>query len=182
MQQKAYNLHMPIMPAWALALNYGFHLLATVLWIGGLATLTLVTWPGLLSAAGDDEISANHAADAIERRFRPVANISLVVLLVTGMLQMGGDPHYQGFLQIADLWSVGLLVKHIIYGGMLLVTAILQLGVQPALSQAQLLARRGSPDGAEQERVLRSRLMWLTRLNLVLGLLVLVLTAVITAL
>ncbi len=173
---------MLIMPTWALALNYGFHLVATVLWIGGVATLTLVAWPGLLSAAGDDEGATNRIADEIERRFRPVANLSLVVLLVTGMLQMGGDPHYQGFLQIADLWSVGLLAKHVIYGCMLLVTAILQLGVQPALSQARLLARRGSPEGVERERLLRSRLMRLTRLNLVLGLLVLLLTAVRSAL
>jgi|RhiMetdeSRZDD1v2_1073273.scaffolds.fasta_scaffold27967_5 uncharacterized membrane protein len=161
------------MPIWVLALSYWLHLLATVVWIGGLAMLILIAWPGI-------ETTFRDALDIVERRFRPWANISLAVLLVTGLIQMGGDQHYTGFLVFNSVWALGLLAKHIIIGGMIVITLILQLNVHPALDRARLLAGRASAsdEGAAARRNLRR----LTAINLALGILVLLLTAVITAL
>jgi uncharacterized membrane protein len=160
------------MPVLILALNYWLHLLATVVWIGGLAMLTLGAWPG---------IDANFAGavDALEKRFRPWANVSLALLFVTGLIQMSGDHHYDGFLIIDNAWSIGLLVKHIFIGFMIAVALIMQMSVYPALERARLRASKG--DAAEDVR-LRRRLRRLTALNLALGILVLLITAVITAL
>jgi uncharacterized membrane protein len=34
-------------PFWALSLSYWLHLLATVVWLGGLSLMTLVAWPAV---------------------------------------------------------------------------------------------------------------------------------------
>jgi uncharacterized membrane protein len=160
------------MPVLILALNYWLHLLATVVWIGGLAMLTLIAWPGI------DRNFAG-AVDALEKRFRPWANVSLAVLLVTGLIQMSGDDHYEGFLIVDNVWSVGLLLKHVLIGLMIVVAMIMQMSVYPALERARLLASRGD---ATEDMMARRRLRRLTTINLALGILVLLITAVITAL
>lgn len=169
------------MPTAVLALNYWLHLIATVIWLGGLATLVLVAWPGMGQALADYPAVGN-VFDALERRFRPLANVSLVVLLVTGILQMGGDPHYEGFLQIESPWSVSLLAKHVVILAMIGVSAALQWNVRPALERARFEAQHRTRPGGEVEAGLRRRMRRLTAANLLLGLLVLLITAVLTAL
>lgn len=169
------------MPTIILALNYWLHLLASVIWLGGLAMLTLVAWPEMRGRLTDGSTAQEELIVGIERRFRPLANISLIVLLVTGMLQMGGDPHYEGFLAITNTWSATLLAKHCIIVGMLAITAVLQWGVHPALDRARLAAQRSEAQKTEAQHQ-HNRLRVLTAVNLGLGLLVLVLTAYMTAL
>jgi uncharacterized membrane protein len=162
------------MPVPALILSYWLHLLATVVWLGGLAMLVLAAWP----VATSDDVAGVPTLDALERRFRPWANISLAVLIVTGTIQMGGDSHYEGFLVINTPWSLGLFAKHIMIGAMIAVSAALQWGIHPALERARLLAGRDTV----KEATLRHRVRLLTMVNLGLGVLVLVFTALITAL
>jgi len=169
------------MPTLVLALNYWLHLLSTVVWLGGLAMLTLVAWPEMRSRLTNGSADHEELIVGIEKRFRPLANVSLIVLLVTGMLQMGGDPHYEGFLAISNTWSVALLTKHLVVLVMLAVTAVLQWGVQPALDRARLTAQRSEQQRSEAQRQ-HDRLRRLGAINLGLGLLVLVLTAYLTAL
>jgi uncharacterized membrane protein len=162
------------MPTLLLALNYWLHLLATVVWLGGLAMLVAVAWPGA-RRAGD-------ALDDMERRFRPLANVSLLVLLVTGMIQMGGDPHYEGWFAVRNAWSATLLAKHLIVLVMIGLSLLLQFGAAPALARAHLLAERGVSGGESEHAAARRRLRRLTAANLALGVLVLMLTAYMTAL
>ena len=166
------------MPVFVLTLTYWLHLLATITWLGGLAMLILVARPG----ADSTEPAHRAVFESLERRFRPFANVSLIVLLVTGMIQMGGDPHYEGFLKIGNTWSLGLLLKHLVFAAMIAISAVVQWGVRPALERASLLARHGGESDQAMEAILRRRLMRLTALNLTLGILVLLLTALITAL
>ena len=169
------------MPVFALALNYWLHLLATVTWLGGLVMLVLVAWPEIRHSVTVDSSKKEALLASIEKRFRTLSNISLVVLLVTGMIQMDGDAHYEGFLIITNAWSISLLAKHIVVLLMLAVAAVLQWGVQPALDRARLASRRAEQSHSEAQRQHR-RLRNLTILNLALGLLVLVFTAYMTAL
>jgi uncharacterized membrane protein len=164
------------MPVWVLALNYWLHLLATIAWLGGTLILTFVTWPGLAGAAVDGPLQGE-LVRAFERRFRPLANLSLAVLLVTGTIQMSDDPHYEGFLQFANSWSLLLLVKHIVFLLMIGISLMMQWGVKPALDRAALRVR----EGGQAQTTLHRRLRRLTALNLIFGVLVLLLTAFITA-
>ncbi len=163
-----------------LAISYFFHLLATIVWIGGLALLVLVVWPAAARTLGDDPRWPELLAE-LRRRFTPLANLSLVVLIVTGLFQTGGDPNYNGLLVFDNAWSRAILLKHIAIAGMILVGALLQFGVVPAQEQLAILRARGKADPAEAARLLR-RERWLNALNLALGTLVLAFTAVATAL
>ena len=40
------------MPTWVLALSFWLHMVATVVWIGGLALMALVVWPGACAVLG----------------------------------------------------------------------------------------------------------------------------------
>jgi uncharacterized membrane protein len=158
------------MPVWILALSYWLHLLATVTWIGGL--LILVVMDRVVGDQGETR-------DRLEKDFRPLVNISLIILLFTGFLQMDENAYYEGVLVISNRWSVALLLKHIVYAAMVIVSVVMQWGVQPALTRARLISQR---DGdAAREVQLRRQMKWLASVNLVLGLVVLLLTAFMTA-
>ncbi len=167
------------MSPWTLGISYFCHLIATVVWIGGLALLVLVVWPSARRVLGDDPKLALLLAD-LRRRFTPLANLSLVVLVVTGMIQMSGDPNYDGLLVFDNAWSRAILLKHLAILGMVIVGAVLQWGLLPAQERAALLRSRGkdAPDLEHLDR--RERL--LSMVNLILGGLVLAFTALATAL
>jgi len=166
---------------WVLAFSYFLHAIATVTWIGGLALLVIVVWPAarerLAAQTPDGALLAFF--DQLRRRFTPLSNLSLIVLLGTGLVQMELNPHYAGLLQITDDWGRAILGKHIVIIAMIVISAIMQWRVAPALERATLLARRSQANG---ERValeqLQHRERQLAALNLILGVLVLFLTAV----
>jgi putative copper export protein len=86
---------------------------------------------------------------------------------------MSGSPHYTGLLQIGNTWSAAILAKHLVIGLMVLAAAAQTWLLQPELERALL---RPEPTGASQHSAQRYR--QLTSVNLVLGLVVLALTAV----
>jgi uncharacterized membrane protein len=155
-------------------------LVATVVWIGGLVTLTVFVWPETR------RVLANNPAlygflTRLRKRFFPLTNFSLVVLTLTGFIQMSGDPHYDGLLQFTSDWARVLLLKHVAIIGMVICGLALQFWVTPALERASLLLEHGKGDTATWER-LRGREVRLTWLNVILGVVVLGFTAWITAL
>lgn len=164
-----------------LAISYFFHLVATIVWIGGLALLVLVVWPVAGRTLADDPARQAAFFGALRKRFDPLANLSLVVLMVTGLFQTSGDPNYGGLLVFDNDWSRAILLKHVAIVGMVIVGVILQLGIAPALERMALLRAAGQEDPAETARLAR-REQRLNAINFVLGLLVLAFTAVATAL
>ncbi len=163
-----------------LALSYFFHLIATIIWVGGLATLTLLVVPEARRV-----LAGNPALDRffgrLRTRFLPLTHFSLVVLIVTGLIQMTADSNYRGVLQFTNTWTRVILLKHVAVAGMLICGLILQFGVMPGLERARLLAERGKGDAVGHER-LRRRERRLTWINLALGILVLAFTAWATSL
>jgi uncharacterized membrane protein len=164
------------MDFWILALSYWIHLMATIVWLGGLALLALVALPALRQGS----LATNQWA-ALQRRFTPWVNASLVLLLVTGFVQMTNDDNYEGFLQLRTLWAQAILVKHVAVGAMIVVGAYIQWRVHPAMERLVTLAeKRPQLAEEEQEQLLRQerRLLWL---NLGCAVAVLFFTAVATA-
>jgi uncharacterized membrane protein len=166
------------MPHYVLALNYWLHLLATVVWIGGLVFMALIVSPGLTRHLGDDARHTDVLGE-LRRRFKPLANLGLATLLVTGVLQMAADTNYDGFLQLSNAWARAMLLKHIAVGGMVIVGAYMQWSLGPAIERARLLASRHS--GEAQLPTLHIRERRLSRLNVTLSILVLLFTALATA-
>ena len=107
------------MTNWVLALSFWLHMLATIVWVGGLALMALVVWPGARAVLGPGPQLAE-LLRRLQRRFNPWAWGSLAVLTVTGLTQMAANENYDGMLQVSNPWALAILVKHIAVGGMVL--------------------------------------------------------------
>ncbi|MCU0498497.1 MAG: CopD family protein [Anaerolineae bacterium] len=124
---------------------------------------------------------ANHPElDALLIRLRqrlvPWNNLALVVLLVTGMLQMSADPNYSGLMQFENEWSRVILFKHLALIGLVIAGAILQFRVFPALDRVYWLRQRDKHDPAEWERLRAAETRW-TGVSVALGVVILALSA-----
>jgi uncharacterized membrane protein len=157
-----------------LTLAYWLHLIATILWVGGLALIALVVWPVARAALGDGPALAGLML-RLQQRFAPLSWLSLAVLVVTGLIQMSASDNYDGLLQISNPWSAAMLAKHLAIGGMVGLGVAQQWLVLPELGRLAVLRAHGreTPKAAALQR----REVLLTRLSLALGVIVLGLTA-----
>lgn len=163
-------------PLWALALSYWVHLLATVLWIGGIVSMAIVAWPAVRRRILDADQWVS-----LQKRFTPWANGSLILLWVTGFLQMTADPNYEGFLVVDTLWAQAILLKHIAVAGMMIFGFYIQWRIYPALSRLALLEKKQPKMASAEREKLTRRELRLLRVNLVCAVAVLMFTAVATA-
>jgi uncharacterized membrane protein len=160
-------------PFWALSIAYWLHMLATTVWVGGIATLVMITIPTARS-----QLSSQHYADlmgGLSARITPIAWLCLGVLLATGMFQMSANPNYEGVLEISNSWAKAILVKHVLFVLVIIVSAYLTWVLLPAQNRLALLRAKGK-DTPEVEQ-LNNREKWLRAINLILAVLILGLTA-----
>jgi uncharacterized membrane protein len=161
-------------PTWALSIAYWLHMLATVLWIGGLAALSLIVLPAARKVL--DPSTYSNLLISLQKSLDTLGWFSVIVMLASGMLQMSSNPNYEGFLAVQGTWASSILVKHVLFGGMVMVSGYITWGLLPALRRAALLQARDK-DSDELQK-LQKREVFLLRLNLVLGVFVLLLTAI----
>jgi uncharacterized membrane protein len=161
-------------PVWALTLAFWVHMLATVIWIGGLVLLALVIIPvGRRTLSPDDYLNF---ISQIQRILDPVAWFALVVLVATGLIQMSANPNYEGFLAIDNRWSLAILIKHLIFVATIVVSAIMTWKVLPSLRRAAMRQAKGLPED-KNESYQRQELVLLW-INLGLSVVILALTAI----
>jgi putative copper export protein len=145
--------------------------------------LSIVVVPGARRALGADQ-SVKSPAGALlielERRFTPLANLSLVALIATGMIQMSGDPNYGGFLKFDNTWARAMLFKHLAVIAMALIAGYVALALEPERHRLETLAAAKRPDEQAHAALIRRRVR-LARLNLGCGVLTLLFTAIATA-
>ena len=160
-------------PYWALSLAYWLHMLATVAWVGALVALVILVLPAAKKTL-EPAAYANFLGQ-LQRRLDPLAWLSLAILLATGLFQMSANPNYTGFLSISNRWAVAMLLKHLLFIVMIGISAYLTWGILPALRRIALRQAKGlDAQSAEQ---LQNRERFILRMNLVLGILILALTA-----
>ena len=133
------------------------HLIAAVTWIGGLALLVLGMRP-TLKIAISDETERDRVAAALHARFWKLAIVSSAVLLVSGFMMMTADEHFEGFGVYLSSWSRLLVAKHVLFVAMIVVLAAM---------------KKSRPAKAERD---------LIDVSLMLGLAVLAVTGLLTAL
>ena len=163
-----------LVPSWALSLSYWLHMLATVAWIGGLAAVSLLTLP-MIAKLKDPEEQLSQLYNT-QKKLDPLGWFSLILLTGTGLLQMSASDQYEGFLAITNTWAQSILFKHIVFFGMVVVSAYLTWSALPELSRAVLAMARGKGD-ASKIPAIQKKHRFLLRLNLILGIVVLAFTA-----
>lgn len=168
-------MHDTAVPPLVLAILYWLHMLATVVWVGGLAAVSLFVLPAARKTLDRAVYSAFLAQ--LQARLQRVGWFSLVVLVLTGMFQMSASPFYKGFLAITNTWATAILIKHIVIGIMVLVSMYVTFVLMPSMQRSALLRAVGRPTDAVSDQRIEQREIWMLRLNLGLSVLVLLLTA-----
>jgi uncharacterized membrane protein len=162
-------------PNWALTIAYWLHMLATLIWIGGLTTLAVLVIPSAQRSL--DNIAYASLLNDIQRRLDPLAWFSLIVLISSGLIQMSANPNYEGFLSVSNRWATAILIKHILFFVMIVVSAYLSWGLLPKMRRTAMRLAQGKEHTPESMSLQRqsNRLL---RFNLLLAVLVLALTAI----
>ena len=88
---------------------------------------------------------------------------------------MSANPNYEGLLNISNRWAAWMLLKHGLFIGMIGISAYLTWGILPALRRIAMRQAKGLD--AQDAAQLQKRETLLLRINLVLGVLILGLTA-----
>ena len=160
-------------PAWALALTFWLHLLATVTWVGSLAGVSFLVLPAMQRSLNPETQLV--FIEAMQKRLEPIAWFCMSLLLVTGLFQMSVNPHYDGFLSTSTQWSLAILAKHLLGIIMVVVSAIQTWEVIPAIRRAILKSKKSKNN--EELDSLRRREILLLRMNFGLSILILLATA-----
>lgn len=175
-------------PIWALSFSYAFHMLATITWVGSLAVMQALLLP--LFSRILDRRARFYSFFLTQRRLEAPTWFSVLILMGTGLFQMSAHPQYNGFLTINNLWSFAILVKHLFIVIMVAINAYQSWVLLPtanrllykkkaALHDFPALGKTTFLDALPEtwfELVRGShRLM---RINLILGALVLLMTAI----
>lgn len=137
-------------------LGNAVHLVAAVVWIGGLAVIVLAFRPSI-SRALPDEAARDAVQAPLQRRFFVLSVVSAALLLATGFMMMTSNRNFEGFGSYEGSWSKFLVVKHVLFVAMV--------GVL-------VLQRRARPAKVERD---------LVDVSLMLGIAVLVVTGLLTA-
>jgi uncharacterized membrane protein len=165
-----------VVPFWVLVIAKWPHLISTVIWLGGISMMAVIAWPAVRRHIMDSD-----QWTALQRRFTPWANASLVILWITGFLQMTGDSNYDGFLALGSLWAQAILIKHIAVLGMMVFGFYIQWRLHPALGRLTILAQKRPQEAKQEQDALAHQEIRLLRINLFCAIAVLFFTAVATA-
>lgn len=161
------------MPQWLLLLAFWLHMMATVIWLGYLAAITLWVMPALQSSLSDDNyfrwISKSN------KRLGIISWISISILIVSGLIQMSANESYDGLLLLNNNWAITILIKHIVFFGMVFFSAYISWKIHPRLERIALLKINGAQDTAEE--IVMKSLRRIMLINLLLGVATLALTA-----
>jgi uncharacterized membrane protein len=162
-------------PNWVLTLSYWLHMIATVVWIGGLAALTLFVSPAAKRTLQSQPYTV--LLDKIQNRLHSIGWFCLAVLVVTGMFQLSSSPSYKGFLVVQNQWAWAILLKHLVIGLMVAISAYLSWGLSPELTRLALLQSKGALKNNSLLERLQNRQIIFMRINLAIGVVILALTA-----
>jgi len=111
-----------------LAVSYWLHLIATVIWIGGITFILFIALPTAKQVLGAD---AGKLMGEISKRFTPLANYSIIFIIVTGLA-----------LTSANKWTWVLIVKHVLVLGMVAVHFYRGLILAPKIARAEAVSQK----------------------------------------
>lgn len=144
-----------------LAASHWAHLIAAVIWIGGIIFILFIALP---SAKQILESDAGKLMGEISKRFTPIANYSIIFLLVTGIILTALNKQLSEIESVRNNWTLFLIMKHVLILGMIIVHFYRGLILAPKIAGTV---------SAEQKASLQRLSLNLVKVNFCLGLLVL---------
>ena len=151
-----------------LAGSYWLHSIATVIWLGGIFFILFIALPSARQVLGGE---AGKLMGEISKKFTPIANYSIILLIITGLALTGLDKHFYGIGNQGNNRAVVLIVKHIFVLGMISVHFYRAWVLTPKIGRAESAAEKTS---------LQKLSLNLVKVNFCLGLLVLLFSGIIS--
>ena len=153
------------------ALSLFIHVLATLVWVGGLIILVILVWVQVYDVVEEEKLLFR-LLHQLHRRFYVIGNLALILLIITGVSQMTVDVHYDGLLNFDNDWSRIMLVKHVLVVVMVMVGLVLQYGISPAIERLHLRIHATQKLDADVWQQLRHRQVRLTQIMAILGIII----------
>ena len=150
------------------------HLLATVVWIGGMVMILLVILPGAKRTLEPASVIGKLMKE-LTKRFTPMANLSILILIIAGFVLAHYEKNFTGFLNFDNSWNVVMFLKHFLVVLMIIVHFYRGLVLNPKI---------GRLSSKNDSRVVRLQKfsLYLVKTNLILGMIVLLLTGITSSL
>jgi len=152
-------------------LNLWLHVLASVIWIGGMLFLSLVAVPVLRQV--DSPLVRADLFRKMAQRFRRLVWICIVVLILTGIVNVA----YYGNTSTGSPYLKVLVIKLGLVGVLVALGVAHDFIIGPRAARAQ--SRDGLPPNGT-DLLMVQLTPWVGRLNLLLGVIILVLAAALT--
>jgi len=153
-----------------LAVSYWLHLIATVIWIGGIAFILFIAIPSAKQVLDAD---AGKLMGEISKRFTPMANYSIIFIVVTGAVLTGFNRQFSGIGNAGNSWSLTLIMKHVLVFVMVAVHFYRGLILAPKIARTEPASEKAS---------LQKLSLNLVKVNFCLGLIVLLFSGIISIL
>ena len=149
---------------------YWLHLIATVIWVGGITFILFIAIPSSKQVLGAE--SAKLMGD-ISKRFTPLANYSIMFLVITGIVLAGLNKQFSGIRGFENNWTTALILKFILVFSMAAIHFYRGLVLSPKITRTV----------SETEKAgLQKLSLNLVKVNFTLGLSVLLLSGAISVL
>ena len=152
-------------------LNVWVHILAAVIWIGGMLFLSLVAVPVLRQV--ESPLLRMDLFRAMARRFRRLVWICIAILVLTGI----GNVLFSGNTLPGSAYMKVLQIKLVLVAILVGLGLLHDFVIGPRTGRA--LSRDGLPP-TETDRFMVTLAPWVGRFNLLLGVVILVLAAALT--
>ncbi|MBI4619879.1 MAG: DUF4149 domain-containing protein [Desulfobacterales bacterium] len=162
-----------------LSLSHFLHLLATVVWIGGIVMILFVILP-VARGALESAPMVGKLMKEITKRFTPMANVSILVLIVTGIFILQHEENFTGFSDLKNLWNIILFLKHFLVAVMILIHFYRGLILTPKIGRLSVQTNELPEPSSLSSKIARLQRfsLNLVKINLALGLIVLLLTGI----
>ncbi|MBI4386557.1 MAG: DUF4149 domain-containing protein [Elusimicrobia bacterium] len=152
---------------WLDTLVHGIHLLAAITWIGGMIALAAIFHPALRAAL--DSESRGPVMRTAGKRLQTVEAVCVAALLATGFYKLTSmGPPLQHLFQ--GTYGKALLAKLLLVAAILVLSFLHSIAWGPQLSELK--------PGSKEFQALNRRLVFWARVSLLLGLAIVLLSAV----
>jgi uncharacterized membrane protein len=143
---------------------YWAHLVAVALWVGGIIFILFFAMPSSRQVLGAE---SGKFMGEISKRFTPVANLSIVFLVITGAILAWLNEQYSGITFLENDWTSALMLKLFLVLVMIAIHFYRGLVLGPRIMRTAAVA---------EKTTLQKLSLNLVKANFILGLLVLLIS------